>query len=67
MKGGVIVAIWLPFKANANERGNHKKARAEQARLCRICGKATNNGGAMCKSCADFIRQKHFKERKRKK
>lgn len=52
------MAIWLPYKANPNERKNRtQKQKQDRQRFCKICGKPIQ-GAKLCQSCSDFIKRK---------
>lgn len=53
--------IWLPYKAQAHEKGK-KKPTQERKRYCRICGKPAVIG-EYCQECARFLKQKRRNRR----
>jgi ribosomal protein L37E len=55
--------IWNKY-AYGNKGGKYNNNKhMPKERLCRICGKPSNNGGTLCASCGDFIKRQRQEER----
>ncbi|WP_026499346.1 hypothetical protein [Butyrivibrio sp. WCD2001] len=48
---------WQRFKAQPHERKYNKHDGNITPRLCRICGKPTDNGSHTCRSCREFLKE----------
>lgn len=59
------MAVWLPFKANANERNRPSRNIAYRQRFCKICGKVAISGD-YCQTCKAFLQRKRKEERQNK-